>query len=183
MIAENAYPVLVLNADYRPLSYYPLSLWSWQDAVKAVFLDKVNVVAEYDRDVRGPRRTVRIPSVISLRDYVTVKREPLLTRYNIYLRDGFSCLYCGSGNDLTFDHVVPRCRGGETTWQNTATACSPCNARKGSASLARSGLAFRGRAPYKPTVHDLQAMGRRFPPNHLHESWADYLYWDVSLEP
>ncbi len=182
MITENAYPALVLNADYRPLSYFPLSLWAWRDVVTALFQGKVNVVAEYDRSVRSASESVRLPSVISLKQYVRVSREPQLTRFNIYLRDGFSCLYCGSGDDLTFDHVVPRCRGGQTTWANTATACSPCNRRKGSLSLPQSGLAL-ARRPYKPTVEDLQRMGKRFPPNYLHESWADYLYWDASLEP
>jgi len=182
MIADNAYPALVLNADYRPLSYYPLSLWSWRDAVSALVLDKVVVQAQYDRVVRSARDSVRLPSVIALREYVRMERSPQLTRYNIYLRDGFACLYCGSRDDLTFDHVNPRCRGGETTWENTATACSPCNRAKGSKSLKESGLTF-ARKPYRPSVADLQRMGRRFPPNHLHASWADYLYWDVSLDP
>ena len=63
-------PALVLNADYRPLSYYPLSLWSWQDAVKAAWLDRVQIVAEYDDIVRSPTTEIRIPSVVVLRDYV-----------------------------------------------------------------------------------------------------------------
>jgi hypothetical protein len=58
-------PALVLNADYRPLSYFPLSLWSWQDAIKAVFLDRVNIVAEYDRTVRSVSFEMRLPSVVS----------------------------------------------------------------------------------------------------------------------
>jgi len=60
-------PALVLNADYRPLSYYPLSLWSWQDAVKAKYLDRVDIVAEYDDCVHSPTTTLRIPSVVSAR--------------------------------------------------------------------------------------------------------------------
>ncbi len=63
-------PALVLNADYRPLSYYPLSLWTWQDAVKAAWLDRVQVLAEYDNIVRSPTTEIRIPSVVVLRDYV-----------------------------------------------------------------------------------------------------------------
>jgi len=62
-------PALVLNADYRPLCYYPLSLWSWQDAVKAAWLDRVQIVAEYDDIVRSPTTEIRIPSVVVLRDY------------------------------------------------------------------------------------------------------------------
>ncbi len=64
------FPALVLNADYRPLSYYPLSVWSWQDAVKAVYMDRVEVVAEYDHAVHSPSFEMRLPSVISLKEYV-----------------------------------------------------------------------------------------------------------------
>ena len=63
-------PALVLNADFRPLSYYPLSLWSWQDTVKAVFLDRVNIVSEYERFVRSPSFELKLPSVVSLKTYV-----------------------------------------------------------------------------------------------------------------
>src|SRR6056297_921857 len=62
-------PALVLNADYRPLSYYPLSLWPWQESVKAVWLDRVDIVAEYDHVVRSPSMRIRMPSVVVLRDY------------------------------------------------------------------------------------------------------------------
>ncbi len=63
-------PALVLNADYTPLSYYPLSLWPWQTAIKAVFLDRVDIVASYDREVHSPSLDMQIPSVIALRQYV-----------------------------------------------------------------------------------------------------------------
>ena len=69
-------PALVLNADFRPLSYFPLSLWSWQDAVKSVFLDRVNVISEYNRKVRSPSVSIRLPSVIALKDYISISRRP-----------------------------------------------------------------------------------------------------------
>ena len=178
----SGWPALVLNADYRPLSYYPLSLWPWQETVKAVFLDRVEVIAEYDQVVRSPSFEMRLPSVISLRDYIAQDRPPAFTRFNVFLRDGFACQYCGHTNDLTFDHLTPRSKGGRTTWDNIVTACGPCNLRKGGR-LPREAKMFPRRRPMKPTMHQLQAVGRRFPPNHLHESWLDYLYWDVELEP
>ena len=98
------------------------------------------------------------------------------------LRDRFRCQYCGHGEDLTFDHLIPRSKGGQTTWDNVLTACSPCNLRKGSMTLKESGLTL-GRLPFAPSVQDLHANGRLFPPNYLHESWMDYLYWDTELEP
>ena len=180
-VSPDALPALVLNADFRPLSYYPLSLWSWQDAVKAVFLDRVNIVAEYDHCVHSPSSTMQLPSVISLKEYVKPALYPAFTRFNVFLRDGFECAYCGSADELTFDHVVPRSKGGRTTWDNIVAACSPCNLRKGGR-MPRDCDMHPKRRPERPSNYFLQEMGRKFPPNHLHETWMDYLYWDVELD-
>ncbi|MFA5120374.1 HNH endonuclease [Zavarzinia sp.] len=176
-----ACPALVLNADYRPLSYFPLSLWSWQDAIKAVFLGRVNILSEYERTVRSPSFEIRLPSVVCLKTYVKPAKYPAFTRFNVFLRDRFACQYCGAPEDLTFDHMVPRSRGGRTTWDNIITACSPCNLKKGGRSLKDSGLVLRS-WPVVPTVGQLQENGRSFPPNYLHHSWNDFLYWDAELE-
>jgi 5-methylcytosine-specific restriction endonuclease McrA len=177
-------PALVLNADFRPLSYFPLSLWSWQEAVKAVYMERVNVLSEYDRMVHSPSVEFKLPSVISLKEYVPSSRRPAFTRFNVFLRDRFTCQYCGhhgSAEELTFDHVVPRSRGGRTSWQNVVTACSPCNLRKGNRLPRGCGLHPR-RRPEEPSSFQLQENGRSFPPNYLHESWHDFLYWDTELE-
>lgn len=180
--APEAFPALVLNADYRPLSYYPLSLWSWQETIKAVFLDRVNIVSEYDRYVSSPSFKVRLPSVVSLKIYVRPALYPAFTRFNVFLRDRFACQYCGSRHDLTFDHVIPRSRGGLTRWDNVVAACSPCNLKKGG-QMPRDAEMWPAQAPYRPTVYELHRNGRLFPPNYLHDSWLDYLYWDAELEP
>ena len=86
---------LVLNADYRPLSYYPLSIWSWQDAVKAIFRGSVDVVSEYERTVRSPHLEMKLPSVLALKEYVHTSRTPAFTRFNVFLRDRWTCQYCG----------------------------------------------------------------------------------------
>jgi len=174
-------PALVLNADYTPLSYYPLSLWPWQTAIKAVFLDRVSIVDRYDTVVHSPRHSLQLPSVIALRQYVRPSDHPAFTRFNLFLRDRFQCQYCGSPAELTFDHVVPRAQGGRTTWENVATACAPCNLRKGGRTPRQAAMHL-ARTPVRPTSWALQENGRAFPPNHLHESWRDWLYWDVPLE-
>lgn len=174
-------PALVLNADYTPLSYYPLSLWPWQTAVKAVFLDRVTIVENYEREIHSPTRTMPIPSVIALRQYVKPSQYPAFTRFNLFLRDRFACQYCGSGKDLTFDHVVPRRLGGRTSWENVTTACAPCNLRKGGRTPAQAHMPLHQK-PWRPTSWQLQDNGRAFPPGYLHESWIDWLYWDVELE-
>lgn len=178
------YPALALNADFRPLSYFPLSLWSWQDTLKAVFLDRVSVISEYDVVAHSPSQEFALPSVIALKEYIPMNRRPAFTRFNVFLRDGFSCQYCGNKfptENLTFDHVVPRSRGGRTTWENVVTACSPCNLSKGNKSTKQVRM-FPLRAPERPTTYHLQENGRSFPPNFLHESWRDFLYWDTELE-
>jgi len=78
------YPCLVLNADYQPLSYLPLSLWPWQNAVKAVFLDRVNVVNNYKKVIRSESYKMMVPSVVSLKDYVSQDRAPAFTRFNYF---------------------------------------------------------------------------------------------------
>ena len=183
--SPDAYPALVLNADFRPLSYFPLSLWSWQDTIKAVFMDRVNIVEEYDRVVHSPTFEMRLPSVVSLKTYVKPSRHPAFTRFNVFLRDRFQCQYCSctmSANELTFDHVIPRSRGGRTTWGNVVTACSCCNLVKGSRLPAEAKM-FPRLKPVQPTSTELQENGRAFPPNYLHESWRDFLYWDTELDP
>jgi 5-methylcytosine-specific restriction endonuclease McrA len=181
-VSPESCPALVLNADYRPLSYYPLSLWSWQDAIKAIFLDRVTVVSNYERTVHSPRVELPLPSVVCLKTYVKPARQPAFTRFNVFLRDRFTCQYCGAREELTFDHVVPRSRGGQTTWNNVVAACSACNLRKGGKLPDQCGMAPH-QPPFQPSVHDLHRNGRLFPPNYLHESWLDYLYWDSELEP
>ncbi|NDR55797.1 HNH endonuclease [Aliiruegeria sabulilitoris] len=175
------YPALVLNADYRPLSYYPLSLWPWQEAIKAAWLERVDIVAEYDEVVRSPSTEIRIPSVVVLKDFVRPQKRVAFTRFNLFLRDEFRCQYCGTTGDLTFDHVVPRARGGITSWENVVAACSCCNLRKGSKSLRQAKMSLL-KPPRRPGSEELRNTGRKFPPNHLHKSWLDFLYWDAELD-
>jgi 5-methylcytosine-specific restriction endonuclease McrA len=179
--APSGWPALVLNADFRPLSYYPLSLWPWQEVVKAVFQDRVDVVSTYDKVVRSPSIEFQLPSVVSLKQYVDQDRPPAFTRFNLFLRDSFSCQYCGTASDLTFDHIIPRSRGGRTTWENIVTACAPCNLRKGGRTPREAEMRPM-KTPARPNMYELQDLGRRFPPHYLHESWLDYLYWDIELE-
>ena len=111
-VSQGGWPVLVLNADFRPLSYYPLSLWSWQDAIKAVFLDRVNIVEHYDRAVRSPTFEIQLPSVVSLKSFVKPTTHPAFTRFNVFLRDRFVCQYCSARrrSDLRSHHPAQQRR-------------------------------------------------------------------------
>lgn len=172
-------PALLLNADYRPMNYFPLSTVPWQTAVKLKCEDVIDVVAEYDDVVRSPSTEMRVPSVVALRRYVPQPKHIAFTRFNVFLRDRFRCQYCGERHraaDLTFDHVIPRTRGGQTTWENIVAACWRCNMAKDDQHLSPL------RWPVQPTARELMAAQREFPPNYLHESWLDYLYWDSEID-
>ncbi len=177
-------PALVLNADFRPLSYYPLSLCSWQNAIKAVFLDRVSVIENYDKEVNSPTTSYKLPSVVALKDFIVPQRRPAFTRFNVFLRDNFTCQYCHeifSANELTFDHLVPKCLNGKTTWDNVVSACTSCNLKKGRKLLKFTEMKLN-KKPTIPSSIQLKNNGKNFPPNFLHESWRDYLYWDTELQ-
>jgi len=174
------HPALVLNADYRPLSYFPLSTMNWQDAVTAVVKGHLDVVAEYDEVIRSPSTTMRLPSVVAMKSYVPMPKRVAFTRFNVFLRDKFRCQYCGNRfptSELTFEHVIPRSKGGQTTWTNIVAACDRCNLTKADRLDMRPLT-----APVQPTSGDLIAAKRLLPPNYLHKTWVDFVYWDSELE-
>jgi len=184
MLLDNQYPALLLNADFQPFHIHPLSTVNWQDAIKAIVSDRVTIVEEYEYEIHSASRAWRLPSVIALKDYVKRDQTPTFSRYNVYLRDNFTCQYCGCEFEtraLTFDHVIPRHHGGVSSWTNVVAACSPCNHRKGSKLPAEAKM-FPMIKPKQPTSWDLHARGRRIPQKYLHETWRDYLYWDAELE-
>ena len=175
---------LVLNADFRPLSYNPLSLWSWRDALTALMLDRVQLVENYDVEAHSPSLTIAVPSVVALKRYKRLDGFPAFTRYNIYLRDQFTCQYCAHRfptEDLTFDHVVPRSRRGKTSWENVVAACGVCNSRKANRTPHEAGMKLLKPAR-RPTREELAARTPRSLYKDVHETWVDYLYWDSPLE-
>ena len=175
-------PALILNADYRPLSYFPLSLWPWQEAIKAVYLKRVNVAAEYEEVVRSEKLTLPLPSVIVLKNYVVPTKTVPFTRATLFLRDEFTCQYCGyKGKDLTFDHVIPKSRGGKTRWDNVVAACQSCNLRKAAKTTSQAGFKLK-KAPTKPSPEVLLNKGKKFPPSDMHKSWSDFLYFEKDFD-
>jgi 5-methylcytosine-specific restriction endonuclease McrA len=175
-------PALILNADYRPLSYFPLSLWPWQEAIKAVYLKRVNVAAEYEEVVRSEKLTLPLPSVIVLKNYVVPTKTVPFTRATLFLRDEFTCQYCGyKGKDLTFDHVVPKSRGGKTRWDNVVAACQSCNLRKAAKTTSQAGFNLK-KVPTKPSPEVLLNKGKKFPPSDMHKSWSDFLYFEKDFD-
>jgi 5-methylcytosine-specific restriction endonuclease McrA len=172
---------LVLNATYEPLNVV-----SWKKALTLLFQGKVEVIAEYDREVRSVSFTIKMPSILRLLRYVKVRNRfhhVKFCRANIYARDHNTCQYCGRRHgteDLTFDHVVPIVKGGGKTWENIVTCCLECNHKKGGRTPEEAGMHLirQPREPsWVPTVLHV-TIGLRTAP----EAWRDYLYWNVELE-
>lgn len=120
---------LVLDPSYRPRQVV-----TWETAIKLKYEGLVDVISEYDEEVSSPSVTWKIPAVVRLKKLT--RRRELRVRYSrvaVYARDGWRCQYCGepcSYRKATRDHVVPRARGGQTTFENTCLACTKCNAKK-----------------------------------------------------
>jgi 5-methylcytosine-specific restriction endonuclease McrA len=171
---------LVLNASYEPLRVV-----SWQKAITLLFQGKVEVIAVYDREIRGVTVRVKLPSVLRLLRHVRMKR-PLydipFSRSNVYARDEHRCQYCAeffSPGQLTFDHVLPVSRGGWTGWDNIVTCCIPCNRRKGDRTPEEASLHLI-RRPRRPDARP--ALSLRLGLRRAPASWRDYLYWDPSWD-
>jgi 5-methylcytosine-specific restriction endonuclease McrA len=170
--------VLFLDNDWQPLRVEP-----WTRAVTDMFLGKVEVI-EYSRDrmIRAVSRELPMPAVVRvLRRFRRDRQAIRFSRVNIYARDAFTCQYCGQRQvteELTFDHVVPRCAGGTTTWENIVTCCVPCNRAKANRTPAQARMHLL-RRPIKPRYLPVVTvlMGRRQVP----DEWRPY--WNVTLQP
>ncbi len=138
--------VLVLNYDYQPIH-----ITSWRRAFVLIYLRKAEIIESHPtQQIVTMRAAYPWPRIIRLLRYVPVPyRHVPLTRENIFKRDGYRCVYCGSSHHLTIDHVVPRSQGGEDTWENLVTACEPCNRRKGNRTPEQAGMRFL-RRPHRP---------------------------------
>lgn len=169
---------LLLNQGYEPLGTI-----SWQRAICLLTLGKVEVVEEYDRDVRSVYLVVKMPAVVRLISRLRRRKQRVkFSRQNVLARDRWRCQYCGQKKkiaELTYDHVIPRSRGGKTCWENIVTACQDCNARKGDRTPEQAGMRLRSR-PERPTwvpVFTIQLTGS------VPDQWASYLYWSSELLP
>ena len=187
MLAVNR-KALVLNADFRVLSTWPLSLIGAEEAVRAVCKGTVSVVEEWPEAFRSPTTTIRVPKVLALRTYAPIDAAPKFCRRSILLRDRYSCCYCGqrfASEDLTFDHVVPRAKGGQTVWTNILSCCVRCNTAKRDQHAnysGRKGDPLRPlKPPRQPTTAELLRAGLEFLDNDTRETWRDFLYWGAEL--
>ena len=169
--------VLLLN-----ITYEPLKVINWKKAITLLFLGKVEVVEEYGRDIHSVSFTLKLPSVVRLLRIVKRPKNPVkFSRQNIYARDRYKCQYCGCRfptEELTYDHVKPKYRGGKTEWENIVTCCIECNRKKGGHTpqeVSMKPIRKPTRPSWVPAIRI--TIGTREVP----QSWRDYLYWNVEL--
>jgi 5-methylcytosine-specific restriction endonuclease McrA len=162
----------------EPDSFETHDLVSWNDVSRAR-------LRFGDLAIRSPRLVLVPPEVILLMTYEGQGgRAVVFSRKNLFKRDRYTCQYCGlqpGPEELTVDHVVPRSRGGVSSWENCVLACVECNKRKADRSPEKAGLKLR-RAPKKPTWKALVQV----PARDRRESWDKFLsraYWEIELEP
>lgn len=165
---------LVLNADGQPISLLPPSTIVWKEAITYLWLEKVHVLEWYDDwIVRSASWETKVPAVIMLKEMYRRKRSPRFSRYNLYLRDMFTCQYCLTSfpkSQLTIDHVLPLSKGGKTVWNNISTACMPCNGKKGNNENIRP-----KRMPYQPDYYELANNRKQLEFEIRHPSWEQFL--------
>lgn len=159
--------VLVLNQDYSPMT-----VCSVERAFLLIYLKKAELLnAVKDKALRSVNSTFPFPSVIKISRYVNMPyMGVVLTRQNIFRRDGHKCQYCGTHKDLTLDHLIPRSKGGKSTWNNLLTACRRCNARKGDYHIEQIDMKPKT-MPHKPSY----VMFLMDSSGQLREEWKPYL--------
>lgn len=183
---------LELNANMKPVWYYPLSTINWADVIWLIAkgeltgIPRINVIDVYKNVyVSTGTRKFELPSVVSHRQMIPMPKKVPLTRFNLLLRDKFTCQYTGKrlpADQLNFDHVIPKSQGGKNSWENLVTCEKRINQFKRNQTPEQAGLRLI-RRPYEPGPYQMYEMGKSYPPSFLHESWADYLFWDAKIEP
>ena len=165
---------LILNTDAAPVSVLPLSIVCWEEAVRYLVADKVTVLEWYDNwIVRSEKWETRVPAVMMLKEFQKKKTTVRFSKQNVFLRDKFTCQYCGISVDrktATLDHVVPVSHGGKTTWENAVCACARCNSTKGNNKKIVPKI-----KPFKPNYFQLADNRKTMSWECQHPSWQYYL--------
>lgn len=159
-------------------AYLPVKIIGFQRAFKMIFTNKASIVEVYeDKIFRTVSQEFHAPAVIRLNKDFDRRFKIRLTRKNIFVRDDFTCQYCGKTfssrhNKLTIDHVVPRCKGGKHTWSNLVACCYPCNNSKGNKSLEEWGYSLK-KVPQE--LSSMEYLRTRIVSFRLSDKWEPYV--------
>ena len=136
----------ILNLDYSVVTVI-----SWQKGLTLLFLNKVQPIEFWDKQVvSAGGEYFAVPKTVMVKKYVKLRRRHTPTKRNIFLRDSYTCQYCGANDvKMTIDHVLPKSRGGRDTWENLTSACVVCNNKKGDRTPKEAGMDLRS-VPIKP---------------------------------
>lgn len=166
-------PVLVLNASYEPIN-----VCAARRALVLVLKGVASAEAHSAAYVHGARQSLQLPSVIRLLEYRRIPHQSrALSRKNILLRDRYTCQYCGKAlpsGELTLDHVIPRSRAGDSSWENLVASCNPCNNRKGNRTPDEAGMRLH-RPPRPFTLHTSRHLMRMLAKGD--DQWRKYLFY------
>jgi 5-methylcytosine-specific restriction endonuclease McrA len=166
-------PVLVLNASYEPINVCAV-----RRAVVLVLKGVASAEETAEQHLHSARSNIPVPSVIRLLEYRRIPHQTrALSRKNILMRDRYTCQYClrtAPSGELTLDHVVPRSRAGETTWENLVACCHGCNNRKGNRTPEEAGMKL-ARAPRPFSLHTSRHLMRLLA--HSEDRWQKYLFY------
>lgn len=162
---------LVLNA-----SWVPIETVSWEEAFTKVFNGRATVVEYYEEIIRTPSDEYLKPAVIVCTEYNKIPvRGPVYSKRMVFIRDNYICQYCGkqlNGSNATYDHIVPRSKGGRSTFQNTVCCCEECNKRKADKNLKDSGMKLL-RKPEVPKINPIKAKFGRM--KNVSKEWKIHL--------
>lgn len=163
---------LVLNANYDVMK-----IVKWQKAITWIFLGKVDVIEEYGEYVNSPSIKLKKPAVVRFNRMIKAKyKVPRFSREHIYARDRYTCLYCGvklTYSQLTLDHIIPRSRGGKSTWTNCASCCIGCNVRKANKTPKEANMELLLQ-PYHPNPNEAFLLSLRAKLDNAPEIWKNY---------
>ncbi len=162
-------PVLVLNQNYEPLNVTRV-----RRAVVLVHQGKAEMLENGIGVIHTAQAALEIPSVIRLPRLVKrPRRERKMSRYEVLVRDAFTCQYCGrQHHDVTIDHVIPRSRQGDHTWENVVCACGRCNRGKAGRTPGEAGMRL-SRQPFRPVIRYGGFVPQRY--RNLNPAWQKYM--------
>ncbi|MBN2222318.1 MAG: HNH endonuclease [Vallitaleaceae bacterium] len=177
---------LVLNK-----AYLPINIVDFKKVAKYLAKEQIEIISAYeDKYLRTWNNAMNAPAIVRLVHFLkppkNISRYQVFSRRNVWERDEGKCQYCGtriSVSKMTFDHVIPKDQGGHTRWDNIVTACTSCNIKKANKTPEEAGMILR-KKPKAPRIklNDQRESRLRKLKYLPHQSWKDYIYWNVKLD-